>query len=165
MNFDWDYRPETYLTGDGRFQGDQSFQRVSPAIGPAGLVGEYLPKLRKNEIEIVMIGARSTLGDVTSVRARHRKNDIGIFIVDESEEEGSSYEYSPKQCKAPLSMREITDLLWSIVSPGWGPIFAETWKNDPKDTDFWYLRSDFYPGLDEWLDYKHAEFTKELPEG
>ena len=113
-----DPRPDSYWNGRGTFKGDARFQRVSPAT-PFGLVGECLPDLREKEVEIVMIGMRSAMGDVISVRARREGDNILYRVVDEyGDPDFSNYDGYPEESRLPLTQKEMQDFLWSIGESG-----------------------------------------------
>ena len=163
---DWDARPETYWDGRGLFQGDAGFQRAQPAI-PAGLVGEHLPKLEGGEVEIALITMRSTMGDVISIRARQDGEVIRYIVVDEYEDERQGepgYEFEPEQSSEPLTFRELTDLIWSFNQSEFGNLFEAHWSQDldvnsfdDEPNDFFFLSSEFYSGLQDWLEGKFLE--------
>lgn len=165
-----DAHPETYWDGRGKVQGSATLQRVSPAI-PAGLVGEFLPPLRPTEVEIVMIGMRTTMGDVTSVRARRRGVRILYDVVDEYSSDGNRHTFKPKSSSRPLTFKQVADLLWSIEVADYGQLFQQTWleqsESDFKNygNDFFFLKSDFYDGLDEWLDKQFVDWKERHPDG
>jgi hypothetical protein len=163
--FNWEAAPDTYDCG-GTEKGDAEYQRVSPAM-PEGLVGEYLPDLDDGEVEIVMIGMNSAMGDVISVRARHEGEQYNYSIVNEY---GSEYEFAPATSDRPLTFRELTDLLWSITIEGWGRLFQQQWIDDLEyagqrvdriSNDFYELQSDYYDGLQEWLDWRFEQWAAE----
>jgi hypothetical protein len=130
------------------------------------LVGEYLPALEDGEVEIVMIGFRSVMGDVTSVRAKKAGNGILYNVVDENFGE-IGYKFEPHESSHPLTFGQITDLLWSIEAADYGPIFLKDWEGGCDDDfedyeqDAYLLSSDFYDGLQEWLDQRFDEWKKQ----
>jgi len=161
--------PVTYWDGRGLFKGDASCQRVSPAV-VQGLVGEYLPALEDGEVEIVMIGFQSAMGDVTSVRAKKAGHVILYSVVDEYDSEGegkTGYKFEPHESSHPLTFGQITDLLWSIEIADYGPIFLKAWEGgcgddiEDYEQDAYVLSSDFYEGLQGWVDQRFDEWKKQ----
>ena len=177
-------RPASYWTGGGLVQGGPHVQRVASAM-PWSAMGEYLPPLADGEVEIVMIGMHSTMGDVISVRARRDGDHIRYWVTDEYEEgevdeddeeenhekKGvSRYDFNPRESTLPLTIGEVEGLLWSIRVDGWGQIFEKAWldQSDGKEletfeNDFYFIESDFYEGLQGWLEERFAEWkTRQL---
>jgi len=62
---------------------DEETRQMWGRLHPANMGGEYLPPLRKGEVEIARIAIASTTGDVTSVYARRCKSRIRYRVVDE----------------------------------------------------------------------------------
>ena len=54
-------------------------------LHPSNMGGEYLPLLRKGEVEIARISLQSVTADQISIRARRLSKRIGYRIVDEYE--------------------------------------------------------------------------------
>ena len=163
--FNWEAAPDTYDCG-GTEKGDAEYQRVSPAM-PEGLVGEYLPDLDDGEVEIVMIGLNSAMGDVISVRVSLEDGLYHYTIVNEYD---GDYEYKPATSSTPLTFRGVTELLWSITIEEWGRLFEQQWIDDLEyagqrvdriSNDFYELESDFYFGLQEWLDWRFEQWAAE----
>lgn len=170
-----DSRPDTYWDGGGMVKGDAQMQRVLPA-SPAGLVGEYLPDLEEDEVEIVMIGMHSAMGDVISVRARRADGKIHYRVVDESENgygyDGPGFKFSPAVSDRPLTYGELTNLLWSIEYDETGHCFKSSWQSSAESGDlpdtrdgFFCLNSDFYSDLDFWLDKSYDKWVEEKKTG
>ena len=103
------------------YQGSDDFLQSSidpsirPAIGamhPSLMGGEYLPPLLKNEVEIARVALASTLGDVTSVRARKTKHRIVYRVVDEYMEQGADrFNLPQKTSRSPLSLGQIISII------------------------------------------------------
>ena len=152
---DFQQRPETYWNGKGRHQGGGNFMRNSPAT-PLGLVGEALPELEDEEVEILLIKLRSTLGDVISVRVRMEGEEIRYRIQDEYEWE---QELDVPQTTRPLSFQELVDLLRTTCQED----FCETtflhlsWRDN--DHLFLSMESDFYPRIDDWCEMEAETFA------
>lgn len=161
-------RPDTYWNGGGNNTGSPATQRVSPAT-PMGLVGEYLPELEPGEVEIAMIGMHSSMGDVISVRAKQCGDKIEYRVVDEIQighglDEPTIYEFAPRTSEAPLTYEELTDLLLHLRTDG-RSIFRSQWDADAESRGwaderdgFFTLQSDFYEGLNDWLDKQYKEW-------
>src|SRR6266487_3176639 len=62
---------------------DKALREAWGRLHPSNMGGEYLPPLRKDEVEIARISLASTTGDQISVRARRLIGRIGYRIVDE----------------------------------------------------------------------------------
>ena len=62
---------------------DKAMREAWGAIHPSHLGGEFLPRLRKGEVEIARISLRSVTADQISLRARRLVGRIGYRIVDE----------------------------------------------------------------------------------
>ena len=175
MEIDYRYRPRTYwpgawttelsttLASTNRWFKQGLAPNSAPLFGasPASLdAGRYLPALEDGDVEIARVELASTLGDVTSVRARlgadHR---IHYRIVDE-------YDYwpfrvTPEWSLLPLSLEELIDLIDSVRwLPGEGDdeqvgltdAFREGLLDGDREAielaaEFVRVDSDYYPGL------------------
>ena len=62
---------------------DEAMRAAWGRIHPANMGGEYLPPLRKGEVEIARISLASVTADQISVRARRVRERIRYRIVDE----------------------------------------------------------------------------------
>src|SRR5262245_15358895 len=60
---------------------------------PQFMGGEYLPSLKREEIEIARVSLNSTLGDVISIRARRRGETIHYKIFDDYYSDGHRWVY------------------------------------------------------------------------
>ena len=163
-----DARPATYWDGRGLFMGDAGYQRMSPAVFE-GMVGEHLPPLDDGEVEIVMIGMRSMMGDVISIRAQRDGDTIRYRVVDEDEgvsDGGPGYTFEPHESSKPLSFTDITAMIWSLHVPDWGHFFEQGWEEqrdcdlETYENDFYELQSDFYRGLQEWLEERFEKWRR-----
>ena len=143
---DPDARPSSYFRDGDRVPGDGPIQRVDSAV--PGFHAETLPALDQEEVEIVMIGMASTLGDVISVRAKKDGGRITYSVVDEYDNEEYGYYCGPESSSLPLTFNGITDLLWSIEN-----IDGHLLTRDHSPC-FWSVRSQFYDGLEDWLMWK-----------
>jgi hypothetical protein len=152
-------RPPTYWDGDGQLR-----------MGA-------LPEFLEGEVEIVSIRLNSVMGDLKSVRARRDGDRIRYRVVDEYHERDehgeliNGYSCQPDESSLPLTVEEIKELLWSIEFDGYGQIFTRTWEEqldgpiEDYENDFYYLQSDFYHGLQQWLhkqfdDWKRRKIAK-----
>src|SRR5450759_355419 len=140
-------------------------------LDPSNMGGEYLPPLRKREVEIARISLASVTADQISVRARRSGKRIGYGVVDEYE---SGYICRPAGSTSTLSLRELIALMehacegGSIIFPilnnleGGSSTLAEL-------AAFITVTSDFYPDLapyyraltDAWLDERAREKSDE----
>ena len=65
-----------------------------------------------------------------------------------------------------MTVDEIKQLLWSIEADGWGQIFTKAWEEqlygpiEDYENDFYYLLSDFYHGLQRWLEERFEEWKR-----
>src|ERR1039457_2907479 len=62
---------------------DKALRETWGRLHPSNMGGEYLPPLRKDEVEIARISLESTTADQISVRARRVREQIRYRIVDE----------------------------------------------------------------------------------
>ena len=93
--------------------------------------GEYLPPLRKGEVEIARISLASVTADQISVRARRSRGRIRYRVVDEYMET-STYVCHPASSVSPLSLGELIALMESASDGGSiiFPILAMNWRRD-----------------------------------
>lgn len=152
----WDWRGRTQPTTPDR---------------PTGLLGEYLPPLADAEVEIVMIGMYTVNGDAISIRAKRKPKTIRYHLVDEQElgyasDASPDYYYRPRRSSMPLTFKQVTDLLWSICTD-YGHLFVQSWvdsaefANGDNDEDSMFtLKSDFYTGLNDWLNEQYRNWRE-----
>src|SRR5271165_2669274 len=62
---------------------DDAMREAWVGLHPTNMGGEYLPPLRKGEVEIARVSLESTTADQISIRARRLIGRIGYRIVDE----------------------------------------------------------------------------------
>jgi len=129
---------------------DEAMRSAWGRIHPSNMGGEYLPPLRKGEVEIARISLESTTADQISVRARRVHERIRYRVVDEYMEI-STYVCHPASSDAPLSLRELITLMES-ASDGGSMIFPILGMNmrdsDPTELEtFITVTSDFYADL------------------
>jgi hypothetical protein len=84
---------------------------------PSHMGGEYLPPLRKGEVEIARISLQSETADQISVRARRIGRRMGYCVVDEYPESWT-YVCHPASSLSPLSLRELIALMESASEGG-----------------------------------------------
>jgi len=140
-------------------------------LDPSNMGGEYLPLLRKGEVEIARISLQSVTADQISIRARCLSKRIGYRIVDEYE---SGYICRPVGSKVTLSLRELIALMES-ASEGGSIIFPILNNLEGGSSTlaelaaFITVTSDFYPNLapyyraltDAWLEERARERSDE----
>src|SRR5690606_18550016 len=94
----------------------ESERRAIGRVHPAFMGGEYLPDLKKDEVEIARITIASVTQDVTSVLARRGRRRIHYRVVDEYGGETLSGQSSHTSTK-PLTLDELEAFFnsaWSI---------------------------------------------------
>jgi len=149
---------------------DEAMRAAWGQIHPSNMGGEYLPPLRKGEVEIARISLESTTADQISVRARRVRDRIRYHIVDEY---SFKYVCHPASSDAPLSLRELIASMES-ASDGRSIIFPILAMNsrdsDPAELEtFITVTSDFYADLrpyyraltDAWLEDRAPEKSDE----
>jgi hypothetical protein len=120
-------------------------------IHPAFMGGEYLPDLRRSEVEIARITIASTTQDVTSVYARRGKNRIRYRVVDEYDG-GTLSGSNVRTSVRPLTLGDLETFFngaWSIfgvlaMNFGGGGYDLEQMLNFVVSVD-----SPFYPQIGE----------------
>lgn len=138
------------------------------AIHPSLMGGEYLPRLRKGEVEIARISLESVTADQISVRARRTKKGIAYAIVDEYDG-GGAYELRPRVSAAPLSMRELVAML-DGAHEGGGAVLchlelnADTKEDAKRLLGFVSVESDFYPDLGRYYAGRIGQWYAAMPE-
>lgn len=135
--------------------------------------GEYLPPLRKGEVEIARISLQSETADQISVRARRIGRRMGYCVVDEYPESWT-YVCHPASSLSPLSLRELIALMESASEGGSVifPILAMNMRDASTSAElatFITGTSDFYADLgpyyrtltDAWLEERAREKSDE----
>jgi hypothetical protein len=151
---------------------DEAMREAWGGLHPSHMGGEYLPPLRKGEIEIARISLQSVTADQISVRARRIGRRIGYSVVDEYPET-STYVCHPATSVSPLSLGELLALM-ERASEGGSIIFPILAMNTRDSTlaelaTFITVTSDFYPDLgtyyraltDAWLEEQAREKSDE----
>ena len=135
---------------------------------PSNMGGEYLPLLRKDEVEIARISLASVTADQISVRAQRMRERIRYRVIDEYPET-STYVCHPARSVSPLSLGELVALM-ETASDGRSIIFPILGMNAPHATpaelaEFVTVSSDFYVDLgpyyraltDAWVEERTRE--------
>ncbi len=139
-------------------------------VAPLRHGGEYLPPLRKGEVEIARISLRSVTADQISVRARRLGQRIGYCVVDEYGSDIATYVCHPASSASPLSLGELIALTETADEGGSiiFPIMAMNLRDASTAADlaaFITVTSDFYADLggyyraltDAWLEQRVRE--------
>ena len=129
---------------------DEAMRAAWVRIHPRNMGGEYLPPLRKGEVEIARISLESTTADQISVRARRGRGRIRYRVVDEYMED-STYVCHPASWESPLRLRDLIGLMES-ASDGGSIVFSILAMNsrDSRSDElatFITVSSDFYADL------------------
>lgn len=153
---------------------DESFVDFMSCYGdPTWMGGEFLPELRRNEVEIARLTLNSTTMDVTSYRARWSGDRYHYSARDEY---GNRIVLSRRTSVRPLTLGEMVDL----VGESWCPDFDEGFQYFFPDV-FWeaslesmgdveqamrfaWVSSDIYPQLGEIFDARAVEWAREMRE-
>ena len=142
-------------------------------LHPSNMGGEYLPPLRRGEVEIARISLQSVTADQISVRARRSGRRTGYRVVDEYPE-FRTYVCHPASSLSPLSLGELITLMESASEGGsiLFPILGMNMRDASTPSDlatFITVTSDFYPDLgpyyraltDAWLEERAGEKSDE----
>lgn len=147
-------------------------RRAWGLIHPSMMGGEYLPSLRKDEVEIARISLRSVTADQISLRARRVGRRIDYAIVDEYGDElrEEPYRVRPASSATPLSMRQLVALLDGacehggvVMQPVVGHIEDGVCGVDEM-RGFVSVESDFYPDLGRYYEARFAHYFVQLEE-
>ncbi len=144
-------------------------RRLWGRMHPSNMGGEYLPPLRKGEVEIARISLESVTADQISIRARRVGRRIGYCVVDEYPD-ASTYVCHPASSVSPLSLGELIALM-EAASDGGSiifPILAMNVRDASTPAElatFITVTSDFYAELgpyyraltDAWLEERARE--------
>jgi len=186
-DYDFDFAPTTYWPGDwatGLNREGNSWARwamlgYDPEAKPLALSmpavdysGAYLPASRGNEVEIARVELKSTLGDVTSLRARlSRSGRIYYRMVDEY---GTDYTIVPKSSRAPLTMGRLVNLIDTAVAGeekdheiGFADVKRDRLLEaaSPEDlVDFVQISSFYYPQLKKYYEDYALEWLRRYRE-
>lgn len=151
---------------------DEPLREAWGRLHPANMGGEYLPPLRKGEVEIARVSLQSVTADQISIRARRTGRRIRYRVVDEYPDT-STYVCHPASSVSPLSLGELIALM-ERASEGGSIIFPILAMNSRYSThaelgSFITVTSDFYPDLgpyyrartDAWLGERAREKSDE----
>jgi len=137
-------------------------------IHPMLMGGEYLPRMKKGEVEIARISLESVTGDQISVRARRRGGRISYSIVDEYPNAGYiKYDLRPRTSSKPLPMHELVAMLDGACEGG-GAVMSPTMAlidiGEPRDELRYFVsvESDFYPDLGTYYGVRFDEYFAAL---
>jgi hypothetical protein len=141
---------------------DEETRAAWGRIHPSNMGGEYLPPLRKGEVEIARISLASVTADQISVRARRAPERIRYRIVDEY---SFKYVCHPASSDAPLSLRELITLM-DCPSNGGSSIFPILGRNmrdsaSSELSSFITVTSDFYADLGRYYLLSLTEMARE----
>ena len=129
---------------------DEAMKMAWGRIHPSHMGGEYLPPLRKGEVEIARISLASVTADQISVRARRSRGRIRYRVVDEYMET-STYVCHPASSVSPLSLGELIALMESASDGGSiiFPLLAMNCRGHISNdlSTFITVSSDFYADL------------------
>lgn len=152
---------------------DNQLREAWGRLHPSNMGGEYLPPLRRGEVEIARISLESTTADQISVRARRLRQRIGYRVVDEYGSDTATYVCHPARSVTPLSLRDLVALMES-ASEGGSIVFPILAMNSQYGTHgglatFITVTSDFYADLeryyhaltDAWLEERVGEKSDE----
>jgi hypothetical protein len=122
---------------------DVEEQHMNGRVHPMFMGGEYLPKIRTQEIEIARISIKSTTYDVTAMYARLLGSRIHYRIADEYE--GDTLRQPTRRTSArPLTMDQMIDFFlnsWDLMA-----CLEFNFEDDLEGMlDFFSGESEFYP--------------------
>lgn len=147
------------------------YRQFVEALDFRNMGGEYLPRLRPNEVEVARVELPTTTTcDVISVRAREVTGGYRYAVVDEYQ---SRYRCSPGRSRRPLTLGQLIHLIDTAYQDDegteeqWAGVFgARDWHLDEGDEPadlrhFYRVTSPFYPDLGRWYDEVAAEWVVE----
>ncbi len=138
------------------------------SIHPSLMGGEYLPPLKRNEVEVARIVIASTMSDVVCVYARPYRRKILLRVVDEHEgmmlDEPTTL-ISPE----PLSLGEFLDFFltgWNLLEVLTANAEEHGYAADRVHGFITSATSSFYPGFEAALRQRVYDWLEEVsPEG
>ena len=128
---------------------DEANRRMIGRIHPLYMGGEYLPKMRKDEVEIARISIQSTTGDVVCLYARPVGHRIAYRVADEYE--GSTLDGpSVRTSMRPLTMGTMMEFFltsWNLFT-----CLDCNYEDDlQRKLNFFNAESEYYPYFDDTL--------------
>ena len=136
-------------------------------IHPSFMGGEYLPDCDNGETEIARIELKSTLADVTSIRAKRDGDEYRYSVVDEH---GESYSLFNETSAETLTLGELIDFIDnSDQEGGWGGGLSLSYNNANADCgmdredllEFTTISSGIYPQLKTHYDFVFSDWVQE----
>lgn len=140
---------------------DPSFiSNLSSLGGPTWMGGEYLPRTRRNEVEIARVVLQSVTMDVFSLRARWSGGRYHYRVVDEY---ASAFELPRRTSRRTLTLDQVIEILEMGYSPEWTShesglvqLWWEQQRENGYDLDkcvaFAWIESEIYPELPAWYE-------------
>lgn len=179
---DMDWRPDDYWDEDGygeytplnEFERRMELAEASgdwsdcelPVVPFAMRGGDFLPRLRGNEVEIARLSLDSTTWDVISIRARRVGRRIAYRVVDEYE---TNYVIRPKTSKRPLTLGQLIALIDGL-SDGEQSRSPTALRDDQliygdpdqieETADFVTVSSPYYADLEDWYTRQAMEWAE-----
>jgi len=134
---------------------DEETRQMWGRLHPSNMGGEYLPPLRKGEVEIARISLQSVTADQISVRARRLGRRIGYCVVDEYGSDIATYVCHPASSVSPFSLGELIALMETAHEGGSIilPILTANMSGGSTPTalaTFITVTSDFYADLEPY---------------
>lgn len=128
---------------------DEANRRMIGRIHPLYMGGEYLPKMRKDEVEIARISIQSTTGNVVCLYARPVGHRIAYRVADEYE--GSTLDGpSVRTSMRPLTMGAMMEFFltsWNLFT-----CLDCNYEDDlQRKLNFFNAESEYYPYFDDTL--------------
>lgn len=152
---------------------DEEARQAWGRTHPSNMGGEFLPALRRDEVEIARISLASVTADQISVRARRLGKRIAYCVVDEYGSEIATYICRPATSVSTLSLRRLIKLMESACEGG--SIILPILKMNLGAAaleEFISVTSDFYPDLgryyraltDSWIVDLRESYERTLDE-
>ncbi len=149
----------------------EEYRIAAGRIHPWLIGGEYLPNLRKKEVEIARITLASTTQDVTCVYAYRAKDKIRYRVVDEYVGDTIAGRKT-RTSKLPLTLMELTDFFlgaWDLLEVLDMNLEGGYFGNVRA---FFNGSSEFYPDfgklieqrVETWLQQKYPESNEDAKE-
>lgn len=128
---------------------DEANRRMIGRIHPLYMGGEYLPKMKKDEVEIARISIQSTTGDVVCLYARPVGHRIAYRVADEYE--GSTLDGpSVRTSMRPLTMGAMMEFFltsWNLFT-----CLDCNYEDDlQRKLNFFNAESEYYPYFGDTL--------------